>query len=310
MEAEANILELAYKRPFLQEDLELLHTREKNLPGQLYFTMRRYRMQPQWSIDDTGMLAYQYEKGKNGEKYMELRFCISGNRYCSKTHCSEGSCAEKHAGDCKEQTDTFDVFSFRYSAAYLRQFVSDKATESDALLQFKRRNSFTNVVSLCNRTRSILENIVASPYEGAFENIFFAGQVHSLLLYGLECLVEDKAAESFSCGFLSQESDREKMLQAKDLLHQHIGNPITIKELSRKVGTNECYLKKGFKEMFGTTIFDYYQRKRMEHATFLLNEKGLSVTEVSMLLGYSSISHFSTAFKKHTGIKPCELLLR
>jgi len=29
-----------------------------------------------------------------------------------------------------------------------------------------------------------------------------------------------------------------------------------------------------------------------------------------MLLGYSSISHFSTAFKKHTGIKPCELLLR
>ena len=188
--------------------------------------------------------------------------------------------------------------------------VSDNATESDALLQFKRRNSFTNVVSLCNRTRSILEKIVSSPYEGTFENIFFAGQVHSLLLYGLECLVEDKAAESFSCGFLSQESDREKMLQAKELLHQHIGNPITIKELSRKVGTNECYLKKGFKEMFGTTIFDYYQRKRMEHATFLLNEKGLSVTEVSMLLGYSSISHFSTAFKKHTGIKPCELLLR
>ena len=33
--------------------------------------------------------------------------------------------------------------------------------------------------------------------------------------------------------------------------------PITIRELSRKVAINECYLKKGFKEMFGTTIFDF-----------------------------------------------------
>jgi AraC-like DNA-binding protein len=48
----------------------------------------------------------------------------------------------------------------------------------------------------------------------------------------------------------------------------------------------------------------------MEHAKYLLYEKGLSVTDVSALLGYSYISHFSTAFKKHTGLKPCELLLR
>jgi AraC-like DNA-binding protein len=46
----------------------------------------------------------------------------------------------------------------------------------------------------------------------------------------------------------------------------------------------------------------------MEHAKYLLSEKGLSVTEASMMLGYSSISHFSTAFKKHTGLKPCELI--
>jgi AraC-like DNA-binding protein len=48
----------------------------------------------------------------------------------------------------------------------------------------------------------------------------------------------------------------------------------------------------------------------MEYATMMLREKGLNVTEVSDLLGYSSISHFSTAFKKYTGIKPCELLFR
>jgi methylphosphotriester-DNA--protein-cysteine methyltransferase len=63
-------------------------------------------------------------------------------------------------------------------------------------------------------------------------------------------------------------------------------------------------LKKGFKEMFGTTIFDFYQKQRMEHARFLLYEKGLSVSEVSALLVILLFRIFSTAFKKHTGIKP------
>jgi AraC-like DNA-binding protein len=62
--------------------------------------------------------------------------------------------------------------------------------------------------------------------------------------------------------------------------------------------------------MYGITIFDFYQSQRMEHARYLLYEKGMSVTEVSIQLGYSSISHFSTAFKKHTGLNPCDLLGR
>lgn len=114
----------------------------------------------------------------------------------------------------------------------------------------------------------------------------------------------------FSCKFLCNETDRGKIVRAREILLQNLGEPITIKELSRKVAINECYLKKGFKELFGATIFDFYQSERMQYARYLLYEKGLSVTDVSFLLGYSSISHFSTAFKKYTGIKPCELLLR
>jgi AraC-like DNA-binding protein len=126
----------------------------------------------------------------------------------------------------------------------------------------------------------------------------------------MDCMVGEKDVQAISCKFLANDADREKIVKARELLIQHIGEPITIKELSRKVAINECYLKKGFKEMFGSTIFDFYQSQRMEHARYLLYEKGMSVTEVSLMLGYSSISHFSTAFKKHTGLKPCELLFR
>ena len=126
-------------------------------------------------------------------------------------------------------------------------------------------------------------------------------------MYSLESIIEEKEVV-FTCKFLADERGKESIYQAREFLLQHIGDPITIKELSRKVAMNECYLKKGFKEVYGTTIFDFYQQQRMEHAKYLLYEKSLSVTDVSALLGYSSISHFSAAFKKHTGLKPCELL--
>ena len=305
------LLTLSYKHPLMTHELDLLYEQEKQIPGSVQYHIQRYKMQPQWSMEDVGLLAYNYQPKQSKDRSIELRFCISGNKYCENETCSSGTC-KKQSPECKEQTATFDVFSFRYSAAYLSQFVKGKVvqTKSDQILAFKQKESFYTAVNLCNRTRNILENILQHNYSNALENIYVNSQLQTLLLYGLECLVEEKAEESFACKFLSNEADREKITLAREILLQRIGDPITIKELSRKVGTNECYLKKGFKEMFGSTVFDFYQSQRMEHAKYLLYEKGLSVTDVSALLGYSSISHFSTAFKKHTGLKPCELLFR
>jgi AraC family transcriptional regulator len=204
------------------------------------------------------------------------------------------------------------VLSFRYQAVHLSQFGKARKTEttiSEDLLNFRHPSSFSKTLSLCGRTRLVLEALLNHSYTDSIANIFINAQSQMLLLYSLECMIGEKEVEGFQCKFLANEADREKIIRAREILLSQIGEPLTIKALSRKVAINECYLKKGFKEMFGTTIFDFYQGQRMEHARYLLYEKGLSVTEVSVMLGYSSISHFSTAFKKHTGLKPCELLL-
>jgi AraC-like DNA-binding protein len=60
--------------------------------------------------------------------------------------------------------------------------------------------------------------------------------------------------------------------------------------------------------MFGKTINEFQQQLRISKAKNLLQIDGLTVSEVANTLGYSSISHFSTAFKKATNMKPCELL--
>ncbi len=222
-------------------------------------------------------------------------------------------CQFSASKSCMERVDSVDVVSFKFSPTHLSQFVKPRkgnAVLTDDIMSFNHASSFTKILPLCGKTRMVLEGVLNHTYSDSLENIYINAQTQMLLLYSLDCMIGEKQIDVINCKFLANEADRDKIIKAREILIQHIGEPITIKELSRKVAINECYLKKGFKELFGTTVFDFYQSQRMEHAKYLLYEKGLSVTEVSMLLGYSSISHFSTAFKKHTGLKPCELLLR
>jgi AraC family transcriptional regulator len=308
------ILMMAYKQPLMDQQLIPLQEKERQIPGSVQYTIKRFGKHPQWNLDDMGEIVYHYRTEEPTQNYLELRFCIAGNVYCKKKDIECDSCKLASTPGCSERIDTVDVLSFRFLPVHLSQFARPRktpatATVSDNLLEFRHTTSFSKTLSLCGRTRMVLETLLNHNYTGSHENIFINAQTQMLLLYSLECMVGEKEVEGFQCKFLANEADREKIVQAREILLQHIGEPLTIKELSRKVAINECYLKKGFKEMFGTTIFDFYQGQRMEHARYLLYEKGLSVTEVSLMLGYSSISHFSTAFKKHTGLKPCELLL-
>jgi len=312
MTEHTDILELAYKQPLMHNQLQLLMHKEKQIPGSVTYSIKRYAKEPQWNIDDNGMLIYHTEKNNPGANYIQLKFCVSGNVYCreKKTECDY--CKFSASKSCVEKVDSVDVLSFSFTPSYLKQFAGSKknVTLSDNVLSFEHGVSFSKTLPLCGKTRMAIEALLNHTYTESLENIFLNAQTQILLLYSMDCMMGDhEQEEKFTCKFLANADDREKITNARAILLQHIGEPLTIKALSRKVAINECYLKKGFKELFGTTIFDFYQTQRMEHAKYLLYDKGLSVTEVSSLLGYSSISHFSTAFKKHTGIKPCELLI-
>lgn len=297
------------KQPLVDSRLDVLYQKEQNIPGAIQYSIKRLYSQHPTQESDTGMLVYNFNQHNKEENFLEISYCITGNRYCENKSC--GSCLQMPTKNCNGKLSTVDVFTFHFTHSFLNQFTQNikLSNRKDEVLAFKHVSSFTKIFPVCPRKRMTLDSLLNHSYEGSMENIFVNAKIHELLLYSLDCLVDEKE-NGFACKFLADASGRDRIYAAKEILLQHIGDPITIKELSKKVATNECYLKKGFKEIFGTTIFDFYQQQRMEHAKYLLYEKGLSVTDVSALLGYSSISHFSTAFKKHTGIKPCDLLLR
>lgn len=98
--------------------------------------------------------------------------------------------------------------------------------------------------------------------------------------------------------------ERKLLVAARERLLHDLGNPPTIAELARETGLNQLKLKRGFKVVFGHSIYALFQRERMDRARVLLQQNG--VTETAMTLGYSNVSHFSAAFRKQFGVLPRE----
>ncbi|WP_031528019.1 helix-turn-helix transcriptional regulator [Dyadobacter crusticola] len=102
----------------------------------------------------------------------------------------------------------------------------------------------------------------------------------------------------------------DKLQTLKQYLDSHFLSELSLSQLSRICLLNEFKLKKGFKEMFGDTVFGYLRKLRMEYAERLLLDSGYSVEEVAAKLGYEHAHHFSTAFKKYKGVSPSGLQLK
>lgn len=307
MNTAAEIPVIVKSEPFF-EGLSPLYVSEKKIPGSWQFAIKRYANDTKNDVEDYGTLVYNFDNQPD-RNYLELRFCVTGQTYCKQSVVNCEDCKLNKNALCVEQSGTVDFLQFRFEPVHLTNLItSEPGGETEDILNFRYKHTFSKPIVLNGRIRHTLDSILNHRYNDTVENIFINAQTQILLLYTLEAVSTIKEDEVPACKFLVHLEDREKIIKAREILLSHIGDPITIKELSRKAAINECYLKKGFKVMFGTTIFDFYQDQRMEHARYLLYEKGFSVSEVSASLGYSSISHFSTAFKKHTGLKPCDLL--
>jgi len=97
--------------------------------------------------------------------------------------------------------------------------------------------------------------------------------------------------------------DKERIYFVRDYLAGHAADPPSLSELAKIAGLNEFKLKKGFKEVFNTTVFGYLSDFKLNEARNGLLS-GTSIKEVSEQLGYSSVQHFTSAFTGKFGVSP------
>lgn len=89
-----------------------------------------------------------------------------------------------------------------------------------------------------------------------------------------------------------------------EYMKNNIYSNITLNEICTKFLFGKTQLCKIFRENTGQSPIEYYCALRISEAKKLIRENNLSVSQISDLLGYSSIHTFSRAFKKETGLSP------
>ncbi|WP_339713714.1 AraC family transcriptional regulator [uncultured Kriegella sp.] len=202
-----------------------------------------------------------------------------------------------------ERGDVY-IFLVNLSPHFFGQFLPNENEFIDfvALMQKSRMGQFQKYnCPITPKLGFLIHEIIDSNWQGHYRKMHINARVLELLLLQLDQFKSD-AETKIRKGLTKNEE--EKIYRAQEYILKHYKRPLTLQSLSQKVGTNEFTLKKGFKSIFGTTVFRYITDLKMDRAKNLLIERQLTVGQVSEIVGYKNPQHFSTAFKKKYGITP------
>ncbi|PSR56491.1 AraC family transcriptional regulator [Adhaeribacter arboris] len=98
-------------------------------------------------------------------------------------------------------------------------------------------------------------------------------------------------------------ADVEKIFTVKKQVLLNLSQTPRLAELAEQAGLSQSKMTDLFKQVFGDSIYNYYQKARMEEASNRLKQ-GNAVSEVGYQLGFSNLSHFSRVFARQYGVNP------
>lgn len=152
----------------------------------------------------------------------------------------------------------------------------------------------------------VLSQLLHFNLHPAIKNLYYKGKGYELLsLYFNR--TEDPDAEQ--CPFLIDEENVLKIRKAKDIVIANMAEPPGLQELADQVGLNLKKLKMGFKQIYGDSVYSFLFDYKMEFARKLLEDGTHNVNEVGLKIGYSTSSHFISAFKKKFATTPKKYLM-
>jgi AraC-like DNA-binding protein len=136
---------------------------------------------------------------------------------------------------------------------------------------------------------------------------------HVRMLSGIMHLIE-----KFLYSFVRQEqaalprtvkkNDLESMQHVEQILSGKLEGFPSLESLAQEVYMSTSKLKNLFKQVYGHTLYDYYNKSRLQRAKDLLITGQCSIKQAGSEIGFSNLSHFAKAFRKEFGILPRDLV--
>ncbi|MGG6242422.1 helix-turn-helix transcriptional regulator [Nodosilinea sp. AN01ver1] len=152
--------------------------------------------------------------------------------------------------------------------------------------------------------RAVAQQMLQCPFHGVTRRLFLQAKVFELLALQLDGMMSDQGTPPLPATLKAVTVER--IYEARARLVARLENPPSIPELAQQVGLCDRTLRRGFRELFGTSVIGYLTQQRLNQAEHLLREGTYTVAEVANSVGYTHLGHFAAAFRKQFGVSPRE----
>ena len=95
-----------------------------------------------------------------------------------------------------------------------------------------------------------------------------------------------------------------RLRRARDLMDREYAQPLDVPALARTALMSTAHFSRRFREAYSETPYSYLMTRRIERAKALLRRGDLSVTDVCMAVGCTSLGSFSARFTQLVGETP------
>ena len=199
--------------------------------------------------------------------------------------------------------------SFRVSPEILLCYFDEEDSKFSKLLQeyissHAFSGPFFRVQSMTSEMYVALQQIFQCPYTGAKRTLYLESRALELIACQLQQFYGIESISAAPNSGTLHPSEKARIEQVRQLLLENIDDPPHIHGLTEIAGMSHPKLNQCFRRLYGKTAFQYLRDERLNKARLLIENQGCSVTEAAYMVGYSSLSHFSKAYRRHFGISP------
>ena len=177
---------------------------------------------------------------------------------------------------------------------------------------FKNKVLFTNQQQR-NYLRDIAHygpNLFCSSTENGISNRFFDHNPHAtplneqIVRNTLELLVLSLLADQIDT-YMQRKQHQQLIDNIKAFIRANLSTKLSLAIIAKEVSYSVSSIKRIFREFEGCSIHDYVHNQRIDYAKELLRSD-LSITQIATMVGFGTISYFTSVFTQATGLSPKE----
>lgn len=191
--------------------------------------------------------------------------------------------------------------SFDFLRRHLSEFVTSlHPVVRDVISGSPDESTVAPVTRLTSRHQQLLASLRQTPVLALAQNVWYQAKA---LEAAAEFFFVARNNHELFCR-RQQRLSAERVERVITLLKTDLSATPALEEIARAAGCSAFHLSRTFSTATGMTIPQYLRQLRMERAAELLRSGKFNVTETALEVGYSSLSHFSHAFRETFGCCP------